>query len=51
VLTPIARDLYEPYLLRITGMENIDKPTLNEHLIRITDRLLSLRRNGQTTPT
>jgi hypothetical protein len=35
-------DLYEPYLLRITGMEGVDKSVLNDHLIRIADALLSL---------
>jgi AcrR family transcriptional regulator len=42
-------DLYEPYLLRITGMESVDKPTLNKHLIGITDRLLSFGSNGEMT--
>jgi TetR/AcrR family transcriptional regulator, repressor for neighboring sulfatase len=35
-------DLYEPYLLRITGMEGVDKAVLNDHLTRISDVLLSL---------
>jgi AcrR family transcriptional regulator len=43
-------DLYEPYLLRITGMQNLDKATLNEHLIRITDKLLAPGGDGGTAP-
>lgn len=35
-------DLYEPYLLRLTGMEGVDKAVLNDHLIRISNALLSL---------
>jgi AcrR family transcriptional regulator len=34
-------DLYEPYLLRLTGLEHIDKPVLNEHLARLADALLA----------
>jgi AcrR family transcriptional regulator len=41
-------DLYEPYLLRITGMESVDKAILNDHLIRISNALLSL---GSPEPT
>jgi AcrR family transcriptional regulator len=41
-------DLYEPYLLRITGMEGVDKAVLNDHLIRISNALLAL---GDPDPT
>jgi hypothetical protein len=34
-------DLYEPYLLRLTGLEHVDKPVLNEHLVRVADALLT----------
>ena len=34
-------DLYEPYLLRLTGLEHIDKPILNEGLARLADALLA----------
>ena len=34
-------DLYEPYLLRLTGLEHIDKRSLNEHLARLADALLA----------
>jgi AcrR family transcriptional regulator len=35
-------DVYEPYLLRITGMQQVEKSVLNEHLARIADALLTL---------
>jgi AcrR family transcriptional regulator len=35
-------DLYEPYLVRITGMEHADRGVLSEHLMRISDAILSL---------
>jgi AcrR family transcriptional regulator len=34
-------DLYEPYLLRLTGLEHVDKSVLNKHLVRIADALLT----------
>ncbi len=34
-------DLYEPYLLRLTGLEHIDKPVLNDGLARLADALLA----------
>ena len=45
-------DLYEPYLLRLTGLEHIDKPVLNEELARLADALLTttLRRVRETEP-
>jgi AcrR family transcriptional regulator len=34
-------DLYEPYLLRLTGLKHVDKPVLNEYLARLADELLT----------
>ncbi len=39
-------DLYEPYLLRVTGMEDIDPLVVTERLVRLADDLLTVRNHS-----